>query len=940
MRRVRPAGVPRFACAVALVALVAVLGGRTHAGDDAVRTVAPGDVVTLAVPFGPFPKDRDAIPLDVRPPDGWTLVDAPRHATFVADAPRALLVTVVVPSTAPAGRATLTATLAEGRDDVATVHVPLAVRAEPRATWTAVGPPTLEDAGGVTAPLELRNDGNVDLTLTLEAEPTGRVVPEHVDLAPGARARVEVRVSVPRRSGGDGADRVRVTARSERKVLARHVVSMPAGASPPSPAPARPRFAGTVELRTGVGSGVSDALALTGRTRDRAPGRATLALDATLRPDAAPDLDLRLTHGAVRLDVGREARAAVPGRPRIEGFGVAVELDRFDVAGVAATLEGFVAISDPDPNAPPSPEGAGAPSLQGGARLALDPAAGWDVDVALGGSRAAMAGSVGGEVTRPLGDSGGVASVRARVGLHADAASPLGVSGSFTARWRDAHRAFAWAFDGATGGAAGSAAPEGEAGGFRAVAATASWWPEAAPVASLVAHATSRRGHDPGDASGAGVDRDDLTVRVTTAPAPWRVDVRAHVARVGVGAAAGPAREASLTVAAEGGDGAGPWRARAEVGLHLRPGVEGDRLAAGGAIPAPSLRVVGEADLGVGTASASVRRWRPDGGTAAPELHAEVAWDASVGDGVAARVAAYREGPVGPGAVRGLDVALEATRAGPGVASVTAERWASDRGAGGTLALRWAGSVGAGVGLPALDVDAALHLDAGGAGRRVHAELAVGRAFAVPLAPPPPTGEVMGTLRGPDGPWAGAEVRVGGRIVTTDADGVFRARGLPLGEVYVARGAVGWPFDVRFDPPPPHRVTVRAGATTRVAYDVVRTGTLTGSVEVVATGDAQFVDAPRFDVGSVAVVLTRAGERRVVRPGPDGRWRRTQVLPGRWRVEVVLGEGAARVQAVRAPEVVHLAPGGGADLPVRLVLQPRTVRTRDGGRLTVPEGAP
>jgi hypothetical protein len=294
-------------------------------------------------------------------------------------------------------------------------------------------------------------------------------------------------------------------------------------------------------------------------------------------------------------------------------------------------------------------------------------------------------------------------------------------------------------------------------------------------------------------------------------------------------------------------------------------------------------------------------------------------------------------------ATYGADVALEAP--GPRGGTVTALAhlgWGRGEPTS-ALSVRWAGApsaVGGFAGAGAPDVAASVHLEEGGGGWGARAELAVTRPFAVPLAPPPPTGRVEGTVVGPDGPWAGAEVRIGGRVVTTDAHGVFRVGGLPVGEAYVARGAVGWPFDARLDPPPPHRVTVRAGEVTHVHYRVVRTGTLTGSVQVEtpasATDGVPLAPDPGVDVGATEVVLTRAGERLVVRPGPDGRWRRTHVRPGTWRVAVHLAAASTRVRAVHAPDAVHLPPGGEVAVPVGVTVEPRTVRSRDGGTLSVP----
>lgn len=923
MRDARRASLVGFAVCVLAAGVGAYAQGATP------RSVAPGEVVTVAVPFGPFASMRRDVAVDVRPPAGWTVLDAPRRASFEADVRRTVLVTVAVPPRASAGRAAMRVTLAADTPDARARTVAFDVRARPSVTWTLVEPAARSPEGGVAATLDLRNDGNADLALTLRVTPQARVVPRRVDLARGGRVRVAVRWMWEDVARAGGAERGVVSAHADERVLARRSVPLPAASRRFPPEPEGPRFVGTVKVRTETDGG--GALTVAGRTRDRDAGRATFTLDATVPRDGPPNLDLRVARGGWRVTVGHDARAAVPERPRTEGFGVAVRLDPLAIGGGAAAVEGFVQVPREDGGATRSSTDPAAdpPALHAGAHVRLAPGDGWGADAGLVAVGGATEASFGVTASRPVGRSGaGVASGRARVHVRRDATAALRTSWALTARWRGAHHALAWAYDGASGGA-----NVGRDGGpSRTLATTASWWPDAGRVGSVVARARSERGAR---------TRDALDVRAVASSGPWTASLRVEVGRDGVGSSEAGRREGGLTLAAGLDGDARPWWARAEAGVRGEGNATVGSRERASATWTPSVRLELGADLGGGVAMAEVRRWRPAGG-ASPELRGAVAWDGPLPGGLHATVSARREGPVAA-ATYGADVALEAPGPRGGTVTALAYRGGGRGGPTTSLSVRWAGTLptpsGFG-GADPFDVAASLHVEEGGGGWRAGAELAVARPFAVPLAPPPPTGRVEGTLVGPAGPWAGAEVRIGERVVTTDAQGVFRASGLPVGETYLARGDVGWPFDARLDPPPPHRVTVRAGEVTHVRYRVVRTGVLTGVVNVArptsATDGGALSDASGVDVGAVEIVLTRAGERRVVRPGSDGRWRRTHVRPGTWRVEVRLGTEATRVRAVRAPEGVHLPPGGEAAVRVDVMVEPPTVRTRDGGTLSVP----
>ncbi|MDR9391833.1 MAG: hypothetical protein RI554_07365, partial [Trueperaceae bacterium] len=230
----------RRAFAVGLGACVLATGAGVHAQEVSPRSVAPGEVTSVAVPFGPFASGRWDVAVDVRPPAGWTVLDAPRRASFEAGVRRTVLVTVAVPARAAAGRAEMRVTLAGEASGPRTRDVAFDVRARPSVTWTRVEPATRSPEGGVAAILELRNDGNVAQALTLRVTPEARMVPRRAELAPGARVRVVVRWTREDVARADAAERWVVSAHADERVLARRAVPLPASSGRPPPEPEGP----------------------------------------------------------------------------------------------------------------------------------------------------------------------------------------------------------------------------------------------------------------------------------------------------------------------------------------------------------------------------------------------------------------------------------------------------------------------------------------------------------------------------------------------------------------------------------------------------------------------------------------------------------------------------------------------------------------------------
>ncbi len=201
MRVLRPAVLAAAACVLLAAAALAQTGGLSVTGLPPL-SARPQEFVTLVYSVRHDGAQTVEVAFSLSAPPGFVPLEAPGTRTLAPGAEALVFVTLLVPQNAAAGDhpVTLTARRVDDPTRQASATTVVRVLAAAALRVRAAGLARFE-AGEAVVPFEVVNDGNVrdrvDLTAASSDGFALRVAPEQVEVDPGVRAAVEVRLAVP-----------------------------------------------------------------------------------------------------------------------------------------------------------------------------------------------------------------------------------------------------------------------------------------------------------------------------------------------------------------------------------------------------------------------------------------------------------------------------------------------------------------------------------------------------------------------------------------------------------------------------------------------------------------------------------------------------------------------------------------------------------------------
>jgi len=196
-------------------------------------------------------------------------------------------------------------------------------------------------------------------------------------------------------------------------------------------------------------------------------------------------------------------------------------------------------------------------------------------------------------------------------------------------------------------------------------------------------------------------------------------------------------------------------------------------------------------------------------------------------------------------------------------------------------------------------------------------------------------------------------VQLGGLSVLTQADGSFVFPAVPEGDHLLLLGAAAARPDMLAVPALPYRTSVRAGETVVAEFRMVQPAAVQGQVRFVqaeqrsengvsaAPGEDIIFGQGRPEeeaelVGNLVVELRRGSETLRTHTNAEGRFQFAFLLPGTWQFTVLRNALPELYRLEPETRSLKIAPGGTAQVEVRLVPVARSIQFMEGGTLSTP----
>jgi hypothetical protein len=190
--------------------------------------------------------------------------------------------------------------------------------------------------------------------------------------------------------------------------------------------------------------------------------------------------------------------------------------------------------------------------------------------------------------------------------------------------------------------------------------------------------------------------------------------------------------------------------------------------------------------------------------------------------------------------------------------------------------------------------------------------------IGIPVRPDSDSGRITVRLRDGDTGLARAHMRVhvGHESRLTDRDGVVAFTGLKPGDYHVTVSPDSLGPGRTVVPALPLAVSVKGGGRVEVSAVVVRTGTITGAIQVfIPMGSAP----PAPGISNALIELLINDEHRTAVTDAKGRFSFDDVPPGHWRLRVVRAAIPAFYLLEQAQVIVTVTPAGTRHVVLRVV---------------------